>query len=124
MISIKKSWWLQLLLAVVVPIGLLFASYHVVALLFPGTIKHNFWLDIQGVTFLLSLLPIIYLLTRANGQTPIRILSGVFMVAFFMLLAVSTRLSSPCGEIPEYIGDKPSIDSAALASDDYVSECE
>ena len=119
--SIKQSWWLQLLLAVVSPIVFIVASYYTAAFIFPGTITQGAWRDYLGIVFLLAFLPVIFLLLRPLGQTPMRILTGVLILLFFFLLALSTRFSTPCGEISDYIGGTVSSDADR---DGYISECE
>jgi predicted neutral ceramidase superfamily lipid hydrolase len=99
----RKKWWYMLTTALFLPY-LLAAMCYQIALLFPGTIKQT-WFDNFAVAMLLATpLLVLYVLTRAKSYPSLRILVGLVAVIFFMLVVVSTRLSMPCGELPEYIG--------------------
>ena len=78
--------------------------FYQIALQVPGTIKQA-WFDTFFITMLLTTpLLVLYVLSRAKSYIGLRALASTLAVVFFLLVAMATQFSMPCGELPEYIG--------------------
>ena len=99
----RRKWWYMLVAAVFLP-SIIAVLFYQIALMIPGTVKQTWFDNFYTAMLLTTPLLALYVLSKAKSYTVVRAIASTLAVVFFLLVAMATQFSMPCGELPEYIG--------------------
>lgn len=105
-------WWLIFIGVVALPF-LLVTGTHEIALLFPGTVRVEAWRHLASLVFLLTIVPVVFLLVRSKLHMATRAVLVLVLASLFIAAAFAMQMRSMCGDEPVFIGVEPSQQQVA-----------
>lgn len=101
------KWWSAFLGIVAFPFVLVPLSYQA-AMAIPGVIPSAAWEVFASLVFVTSILPVGFLLGRAEMHWMARALAGTVATSMLLVAALVLQIHSTCQPSPRYIGQADS----------------
>jgi hypothetical protein len=84
---------------------------HELAMIVPGTVKVVYWKVFASIAFIVSVILVAILISRAQFGWLGRIALGLVTIPILLFSSFVMQVHSNCGPLPTYIGDTLPVDN-------------